>query len=460
MKKTALLLLMSMPVLVLAQSLIVTAPDQTVRTNEPLQFQLGVDNSTAGDKITFSAGSLPEGAKLDTNSGSFNWKPTTKQAGLYSLTFYARSQSDRQGSKSVAVNVISYNHPPVFYPIGGKSVSNGASLEFFIRAKDDDGDSLYYSARNSPPDAKFDENSGKFSWTPQNIRNNSKRTVVFTVNDMQGGSDTEKVEIKISDAQYPPRFVHGFENQSINEGERLAFEAQVNDPNGIGPRVFADSGKPRDMRIGKENGLIEWTPGYNFANEHDTIFGFKLMVSDSTNLQDTITITIKVADKPDKVLMKQKFDNAVKGHQDLVLRMQNDEKKARPTYKHRKNRRQGLEWAAAVIGGIGIVGQALKQDESREVSAQIGTIGAGLLGLTAKFFPSPEDPLKLLTGITNLQKENDRAYEKYIAPWPANPEHYLTDKKFGECLEKYNEKLDEIKEKLDELERNELLLSK
>ena len=53
--------------------------------------------------------------------------------------------------------VLAAGSPPVWYGMSNKAVFTGETLEFFILARDSDGDSLIYSAYNIPSGATFNQ---------------------------------------------------------------------------------------------------------------------------------------------------------------------------------------------------------------------------------------------------------------------------------------------------------------
>ena len=61
------------------------------------------------------------------------------------------------------------NHKPKFFPVGNQSIETGKTLEFDIKAVDDDGDALTFSIKDKPEGAVFEDlgnNTASFSWSP------------------------------------------------------------------------------------------------------------------------------------------------------------------------------------------------------------------------------------------------------------------------------------------------------
>ena len=62
--------------------------NRTIGVDIPLQFTIN-GSDPDGDKLTYSASYMPQGASLDPDTGVFRWKPTYEQIGTYTIVFTA-----------------------------------------------------------------------------------------------------------------------------------------------------------------------------------------------------------------------------------------------------------------------------------------------------------------------------------------------------------------------------------
>ena len=90
---------------------------------------------------------------------------------------------------------------PVLTSIGSRNVQEGSNLAFSVSASDADGDALTFGASNLPSGATFTGNA--FSWTPS-FTQSGTYSVTFTVNDVNGASDSETVSITVGNVNQPP----------------------------------------------------------------------------------------------------------------------------------------------------------------------------------------------------------------------------------------------------------------
>ncbi len=151
--------------------------------------------------LGYSAAPLPAGASFNPTTRTFTWTPGYEQAGRYTVTFTV-SDGSLADSEAVVIDVANVNRPPVFSPIGSKTVAENATLEFPVSASDPDGDALVYSATGLPAPGAFDPATRTFSWTPTYEQAGSY-TVTFTVTD---GSlpVSQAVSIAVSDVNRAP----------------------------------------------------------------------------------------------------------------------------------------------------------------------------------------------------------------------------------------------------------------
>lgn len=162
------------------------------------------DREDAG-KLQYRLHNLPKGARFEADSRTLKWTPEYDQAGSYSLTYEVKDASGASSQSSFTIEVRNVNRPPVLNDIGNKSVKEGKTVSFTVKASDPDKEDkgkLRISAEGLPQGAHFDEGSGKFSWTPGSNQQGEYR-VTFRVSDPGGLSDQKSVTITVEDVPAP-----------------------------------------------------------------------------------------------------------------------------------------------------------------------------------------------------------------------------------------------------------------
>lgn len=239
--------------------------NKTVMAGQLLQFTLSASDHE-GDPLTYSAGNLPAGAKFNGTTGQFSWTPGTNQIGTYVVHFEV-SDSIAIDSEDVIITVGS-NGPPVFDPIGDKSVNEGEPLMFSISATDPDGDVLTYSAANLPIGASFSPNTQTFDWTPGYDQAGSY-PVTFQVND---GIVTvsETVTLTVSNVNRNP-ILAAIEDKTVTAGNRLQFTVTASDPDGD-DLILGAAGLPDGAVFDSSTGKFDWTPAASQVGVYTVTF--------------------------------------------------------------------------------------------------------------------------------------------------------------------------------------------
>lgn len=146
-----------------------------------------IDYDLGGDETVDFRTTLPIESRLTGNItfyiGSYGWQ-TGHYHNIDWIKIYTQSS-------------IVLNNPPVFSPVGNKSVNEGQALTFAIDATDPDIDTLVYSASNLPAGAGFDPDTQTFNWTP-NYSQSGNYMIMFYVTDNGNPNMTTQMEVSIS----------------------------------------------------------------------------------------------------------------------------------------------------------------------------------------------------------------------------------------------------------------------
>ncbi|MCE5270573.1 Ig-like domain-containing protein [bacterium] len=268
----------------------------SVREGELLRVRLaGVDLS--GEAISFSATGLPVGADLYPQ-GLLMFRPGYTQSGIYTVTFTVTDASDNKDQETVSLTVQDANRTPVL-TVPNQSVSEGATLSFTVSATDPDGDQLTYAAANLPDGAAFNSSTRAFTWTPE-LSQSGNYTVLFTANDgKDGGLDSANVIISVGNVNRPP-VLDPIVDQSLAEGETLAFSVVAADPDEANRLTISATGLPQGATLSQSGtnpatATVTLTPGYTQAG----IYKVKFTARDNdatSQLSVSRTMTLEVTD--------------------------------------------------------------------------------------------------------------------------------------------------------------------
>ncbi|MBI2655283.1 hypothetical protein HYX06_02555, partial [Candidatus Woesearchaeota archaeon] len=91
------------------------------------------------------------------------WHTGFEDEGSYAIKVAAEGHGFK-GSTDANVVVSNVDRPPIFEKIDNAVVNENQEVNLTIKADDPDGDEVYYSAKNIPQGAKFENN--EFTWIP------------------------------------------------------------------------------------------------------------------------------------------------------------------------------------------------------------------------------------------------------------------------------------------------------
>lgn len=222
-----------------------------------------------GDPLTYTALSSPPAAATSAvlTGGVFTWTPT--QTGSYPITFSVSDGKGGTDSKTVTVNVVAQNRPPILAPVPSQIVTVGMPVSFTLQATDVDGDPLSYTVSGAPRDP-FGAGAGaatqvlvgnQFSWTPPVSLIPDTYTAVFTVTDGRGGSSTQTTTITVLAPNRPPTINPLPDTMRVAVGTLLSFPFGATDPDGDALTYSLASNVPPPGPSPTLNGAtFFWTP--------------------------------------------------------------------------------------------------------------------------------------------------------------------------------------------------------
>lgn len=197
---------------------------------------------------------------------------------------------------------------PVLDPVGDQSAEEGTELTFTAAASDDDEEPFTFSLANGPEDAvpagaSIDQNTGEFTWTPNETQGGADYTFNVVVSDTSEPilTDEELITITVAETNSPP-VLDGIGNPTTDEGVELSFNVTATDEDDPEQNLIftledGASGDVPDNATITAGGLFSWTPNETQIGSHQ----FDVIVTDdgTPNLSDSETIVVTVDDVPD-----------------------------------------------------------------------------------------------------------------------------------------------------------------
>ncbi|UCE65345.1 MAG: hypothetical protein JSU85_10765, partial [Candidatus Zixiibacteriota bacterium] len=228
--------------------------------------------------------------------GLFRFYPDFTQSGSYNVGFVA---SDGLLSDTGYVDIIVVevgNQAPILSAIGPQTVGEGETLPVVVSAVDPDSSVPQLLTGTLPPNAAFEDSlngHGLFTFMPDYTQSGID-TVLFIATDGLL-SDSEYVQITITEAgnQYP--VLDSIGSQTVDEGNSLILTITSSDPDSTIPALSALN-LPAGASLldnGDGTGDFSYYPGYFDEGLYTVIF----IASDGA-LADTEIVDITVNDTP------------------------------------------------------------------------------------------------------------------------------------------------------------------
>ncbi|MGE4182659.1 MAG: putative Ig domain-containing protein, partial [Limisphaerales bacterium] len=265
-----------------------------------------------GAPLVFWMDRLPAGATFDAASRTLRWTPGGQQAGVYPDLRLTVSDGVNETSRSFTAVVLPGNLPPVFQTAVERTVSEGTTLAFTLRASDPEGDPVRFGSPNLPAGAVLVPDSGQFLWTPSYAQH-GQYDLVFEATD---GTSTARqtVRVVVLNVNGPVRFVP-LDALVIPEGQPLSVRVVALDPNvsgtgsgsALGGEVtdpetqatltYTVSNLPAGAAYDPVTQLLTWRPTFSQAGTYSIQFSVA-NDGDGTAVpsRDQLTVRIDVAD--------------------------------------------------------------------------------------------------------------------------------------------------------------------
>ncbi len=162
--------------------------NRVVNEGQSLVFAVSASDPD-GDPVKIDTGNiapLPSGAVFSGNV--FSWTPNFNQAGIYTVTFYARDPFGFFDSEQITITVLDApgvaagNQPPVFVSTPVTVADLDVQYRYDADAVDPDNDALVFSLERAPSGMTINPVTGLVTWIPSRSQE-GRHEIVIAVTD-------------------------------------------------------------------------------------------------------------------------------------------------------------------------------------------------------------------------------------------------------------------------------------
>lgn len=181
--------------------------------------------------------------------------------------------------------------PAVIEPHGDQVAITNRALEFTVVATDPLCQPLAYAAFDLPNGARFDDVTHVFQWTPTDEQIGDYPVAFEVTNGTY--TVTYQVNIAVLPPNEPP-VLAPVGDQTVDEGQTLAFGLTATDPDG-NPLTYAADNLPAGATLDPNTGAFSWTPDYTQAGT----YAVRFTVSDGRASDfEIVTFTVTNVNRP------------------------------------------------------------------------------------------------------------------------------------------------------------------
>ncbi len=182
---------------------LIVSGERTVEAGMPCSLSFGANDPDAGQKLTFSVDSLPEGAEFDTADNFFRWTPEPTDTGTHQFIITAVDNgfpplSDEDTVMVTVTPAKEYHAPEWESDTMQKRIQAGTLLEIDLTeiCSDADGDSIAFALIEGDPSDDA-VTTGTYSWEPVE-EDTGTFYVTIIAEDPSSMTDTVVIELTVS----------------------------------------------------------------------------------------------------------------------------------------------------------------------------------------------------------------------------------------------------------------------
>lgn len=247
--------------------------NQQINESQTLMVQLNASDPE-NDTLTFStnaASVLPSAFSFNETTGLFEWVPTFRDAGNYTVTF---TVSDGGSTVRETITITVHDVPLVLQTIGNREINENQTLVIQLEALQPGNAGFIYGTDAAfilPSLFSFNETAGLFVWMPT-FRDSGDYAVTFNVTN---GYDVanETITVTVNNVNLAPE-IQPIPDINIVEGEMLNLRVNASDFDGdrLTYGTNAASILPSRFYFNETTGELTWSTGYTDYGNYTVTF--------------------------------------------------------------------------------------------------------------------------------------------------------------------------------------------
>ncbi|MBN2415294.1 hypothetical protein JXO52_05605 [bacterium] len=456
------------PVLTIKSTVDIPSGFLEIDEGEELALVLQADDANDQDRLSIGyfvngdRGYQLENAEFKVNgrSATFFWVPQDRHAKkrIFNITFYAEDQTGLRTEETVRTMVRDISHAPVFLNTTHEYfIDEGEKLTFSMRILDQDGDDIDYQVYS--PDIKqndflFDQETGKFQWTPVFAYASTKTEyrLIFSASDRET-TVYDTVMIKVDPKNYPPH-IEDIPPREIKEGETLSLRLHVTDKNGDEQVdvsvVYADAD---DYVFDKATRSFRWTPGFGFVDEpgkRTVLFRFRAA---DREYSDDMDLKVTVYDRVDPAEIIAAYRLQLQRSGEMLQEVRVMDRSLQHTIDRKRFWDNAFDITGILVGAFtGYASSSAATAELREKAVPVAAVATTLIGIRSVIDRSGDKVMKLRNSMLTLKGSIEVTISMLTREYGDRPDPETADKY------EFQSDFKAFKNRMAELEKEKALL--
>lgn len=274
-----------------------TAPvSATIKELEPYSFSVqAVDTDLPKQDLTYSLVGAPEGAAINSSTGSISWTPTEAQGNNSTYQFTVKvSDGVAAAEQPFSLRVQEVNTAPNLTAVSDQTIDEMTPLSLTVKAADADipaNDITYSLDSSAPAGMTINAKSGVISWTPNESQGAGDYAITVRAadNGTPALADSKTFKVHVNEVNIAP--VAENSAVSLDEDNSITIALKATDADLPANKLtYSVISNPTHGKLSGSDSNLIYQPDANF-NGSDS---FTFTVNDGLTNSNTATVSINV----------------------------------------------------------------------------------------------------------------------------------------------------------------------
>ena len=251
------------------------------------------DSDVDGDTLTVTSASAVNGTVSVNPDNTLRYTPAANDNGSDTLTYQISDGNGGTATATVTVNITALDTPSNTNPVANNDQFEGVEDTAMVLSpldndSDADGDSLSITQASSTQGTVTINTDGSLLFEP--VANfNGIATIVYSINDGQGGTDTATITVNINPVVDPPQAQEDFASVGVAGSVTITVLDNDINPDG-GTLTITQASSPNGQVVINNDGTLTFIPDADFNGDAQISYS----IADNNGNTSTALVSVSV----------------------------------------------------------------------------------------------------------------------------------------------------------------------